>query len=580
MNAFNNLRIGVRLGIGFALLIATALAMAVYARIALGSVNDELHLLTDDRIVKIEQLTTVKDNVNIIARSVRTIALTTDETVKDGEVKRIEEARAENGKLFDVLEDTIKSDKGVALLKDTADARGPYNQGVTEVTALARANKAAEATAMLLGSVRQAQFEYMKTLDQLIDFQKELMKGSSQDVDDAVTRAGTTMLAVAVVAGLLGAVMAWVITRSITIPIRRAVEVAETVAQGDLRTRIDVTSKDETGQLLGALRRMNESLVSTVSKVRGNADSVATASSQIAQGNTDLSQRTEEQASNLQQTAASMEQLTATVKQNADTARQASQLAGSASTVAGQGGEVVGRVVSTMEDISASSKKISDIIGVIDGIAFQTNILALNAAVEAARAGEQGRGFAVVAGEVRTLAQRSAEAAKEIKGLIGASVEKVAAGSALVGDAGRTMDEIVSQVKRVSDLLGEISAASTEQTQGIGQIGDAVAQLDQVTQQNAALVEESAAAAESLKVQAAQLSQAVAFFQVEGGAAGKPMSAAAVTPARSAAQVVKRVAAGAKARPPVVRSGVSATPAPAATATVATVGAGDDWSSF
>ncbi|MBC7702109.1 methyl-accepting chemotaxis protein [Aquabacterium sp.] len=310
------------------------------------------------------------------------------------------------------------------------------------------------------------------------------------------------------------ALFAWQLVALITRSIGRAVTVAETVAAGNLTSHIEVTGNDETGQLMRALKRMNESLVTLVGQVRNSADSIATGSNQIAIGNADLSQRTEEQASNLQKTAASMEEITATVKQSAETAREATQLAGSASTAATQGGVVVGLVISTMEDISASSKKIADIISVIDGIAFQTNILALNAAVEAARAGEQGRGFAVVAGEVRTLAQRSAQAAKEIKSLIAESVEKVENGSRLVVDAGKTMDGIVSHVKRVSVLIGQISSASVEQSQGIGQIGNAVAQLDQVTQQNAALVEESAAAAESLKHQAISLAQTVAVFKL------------------------------------------------------------------
>jgi methyl-accepting chemotaxis protein len=306
----------------------------------------------------------------------------------------------------------------------------------------------------------------------------------------------------------------WYVYRQIARSLGNAVRATDTMAAGNLAAPIDLQGPSEVAGLLRALSTMRDNLGRIVAEVRNNADSVATASKEIAQGNADLSQRTEEQASNLQQTAASMEQLTATVKQNADTARQAAELAGGASSVAGQGGEVVGKVVTTMDDISTSSKKIADIIGVIDGIAFQTNILALNAAVEAARAGEQGRGFAVVASEVRSLAQRSAQAAKEIKSLIGTSVEKVQAGSSLVGDAGQTMGEIVSQVRKVSDLLAGISAASNEQTAGIGQIGDAVAQLDQVTQQNAALVEQSAAAAESLQAQAAQLARAVSYFTI------------------------------------------------------------------
>lgn len=304
------------------------------------------------------------------------------------------------------------------------------------------------------------------------------------------------------------------LVRGISRSLGQAVRVADAVAQGDLSQPIHVSGKDEVAVMLRALTAMRDSLVAIVSNVRQSSDSIATGSAQIAIGNIDLSQRTEEQASNLEETAASMEQLTSTVRQNSDTARQANQLANSASGAAVKGGQVVGQVVSTMEQITASSKKISDIIGVIDGIAFQTNILALNAAVEAARAGEQGRGFAVVASEVRSLAQRSAGAAKEIKGLIDESVEKVETGSKLVDEAGKSVEDIVSQVKRVTDLIAEISSASAEQSQGISQVGDAVQQLDQVTQQNAALVEESAAAAESLKHQAANLAQVVSVFKL------------------------------------------------------------------
>ncbi len=319
------------------------------------------------------------------------------------------------------------------------------------------------------------------------------------------------VVSIAVVAA---AWFAWVLVRSVTRAINEAVKVAETVADGDLRSHIVVRRRDETGRLLAALQRMNANLVGIVGDVRGVSESIATGSSQIANGNADLSQRTEEQASNLQQTAASMEQLTATVKHNADTAQVATQLASTASESAERGGAVMGQVVTTMDEITASSKRVVDIIGVIDGIAFQTNILALNAAVEAARAGEQGRGFAVVASEVRSLAQRSGAAAREIKALIGDSVAKVENGTRLVADAGQTMEDIVDQVKRVNDMIGEISSASREQSTGIGQIGDAVTQLDQVTQQNAALVEESAAAAESLNQQAAQLSRVVATFKL------------------------------------------------------------------
>ena len=323
------------------------------------------------------------------------------------------------------------------------------------------------------------------------------------------------VLAAMVAAALvLGSAAAVAITRSITGPIARAVQVATTVAAGDLSSRIVARGNDETAQLLRSLARMNENLAGIVGQVRSSSESIATGSAQIAIGNADLSQRTEEQASNLQQTAASMEQLSGTVKTSAETANHASRLANDASTAAVKGGEVVSAVVQTMQDIAASSKRIADIIGVIDGIAFQTNILALNAAVEAARAGEQGRGFAVVASEVRSLAGRSAEAAREIKTLIGASVEKVEVGARQVNVAGDSMTDIVTQVQRVSQLINEISHGAGEQSTGISQVGDAVAQLDQVTQQNAALVEESAAAAESLKTQAANLADAVRVFRL------------------------------------------------------------------
>ncbi len=315
-----------------------------------------------------------------------------------------------------------------------------------------------------------------------------------------------------VVAALLSAVM----TRKITRPISRAVGIAQTVAGGDLSSRIDTSSNDETGQLFRALQTMQDSLVTVVSRVRTGSESVSTASAEIAQGNHDLSARTEQQASALEETAASMEQLNSAVRQNADNARQANQLAQSASTVAVQGGEVVGQVVETMKGINEASKKIADIISVIDGIAFQTNILALNAAVEAARAGEQGRGFAVVASEVRSLAGRSADAAKEIKGLISASVERVAQGTSLVDRAGATMSEVVSSIKRVTDIMGEIAAASNEQSAGVSQVGEAVTQMDQATQQNAALVEEMAAAASSLKSQAQDLVATVGIFRLAG----------------------------------------------------------------
>lgn len=325
------------------------------------------------------------------------------------------------------------------------------------------------------------------------------------------------VLAVVCLLGLV--VIAWLTTRSLLRPLREVEQSMRAIAGGDLSTPVPSPRHDELGGMIAALSDMQRRLCDLVADVRRSSESITTASTEIAAGSQDLSNRTEQAASNLQQTASSMQQLTGTVRQSADSAKQANQLASSAAEVASRGGAVVSQVVSTMEEINASSKKISDIIGAIDGIAFQTNILALNAAVEAARAGEQGRGFAVVASEVRSLAQRSAQAAKEIKALIGTSVHKVKAGSELVANAGRTMAEIVGSVQRVTDIIGEITSAASEQSDGIGQVNTAVTQLDQMTQQNAALVEQSAAAAESLKEQAHNLAQVVATFKFDGAAA-------------------------------------------------------------
>jgi methyl-accepting chemotaxis protein len=385
---------------------------------------------------------------------------------------------------------------------------------------------------------------------------------------------GGSSLAV-VVAMLLG----FLISRSITVPIQKSLSMAEAVAKGDLTYQVEIEGKDETAQLLATLKAMQQSLAKVVTNVRQSSEGVATASAEIAQGNNDLSARTEQQASALEETAASMEELGATVKQNADIARQANQLAAQASLVAVHGGEVVGRVVETMKNINASSRKIADIISVIDGIAFQTNILALNAAVEAARAGEQGRGFAVVASEVRSLAGRSAEAAKEIKSLINASVERVEEGTALVDKAGTTMAEVVTSIKHVSSLMGDISAASNEQANGVAQIGEAVASMDQVTQQNAALVEQMAAAASSLNTQANDLVQVVAVFKLDGvhaapkseSLAGSlrrlPPASKTVSKARGAKQIVAKPASKALARP-------------VATAKAKPVSADDTWETF
>jgi methyl-accepting chemotaxis protein len=541
MNALSNLRLGARLGAAFAIVLALTLALGALALNRIAAVNAATAEVATNWLVATRALGDYRAAMNAMRRAESMHMMATQAPDLKSEEERIAKARDKAADAWKRYVATPATDEEKKIIAEITDAERRYFEVQTgKLIPLSREGdaKIEQTKALFKGESRETFNALMAAVERDVELQVRGADASYTESQAAYQSTRSLVIGVVTLALAIGALLAWVITRSITQPVRQALELAETVARGDLTCRVEVTTRDEVGQLLSALQSMNQALVETVSRVRGNADSVATASSQIAQGNVDLSQRTEEQASNLQQTAASMEQLTATVKQNADTARAASQLAQNASGVAGQGGEVVGKVVATMEDISASSRKIADIIGVIDGIAFQTNILALNAAVEAARAGEQGRGFAVVAGEVRSLAQRSAEAAKEIKSLIGASVERVEAGTVLVGDAGRTMGEIVSQVRRVSDLIAEISAASVEQTTGIGQIGDAVSQLDQVTQQNAALVEESAAA-ESLKVQAAQLAQAVAFFRLDArDAAQVPAPAptpAAVMPARPAA---------------------------------------------
>ncbi|XDF33937.1 methyl-accepting chemotaxis protein [Paracidovorax avenae] len=470
-----------------------------------------------------------------------------------------------------------------AVMQSLQDMRRDVDAGKIPMEAfVSEFGKARDKAAM--DGFRNMQAEFSKAERDLLDV-RQAEAEDARATALAVEVGGTTLAVV--VAVLLGL---WV-TRSITRPIARAVDVARAVAAGDLTRRIEIHARDEVGLLLESLRDMNTALATVVSRVRQGSESVASASMQIAQGNSDLSSRTESQASALEETAASMEELGSTVAQNADNARQANQLAQAASGVAEQGGTVVSQVVDTMKGISESSRRISDIINVIDGIAFQTNILALNAAVEAARAGEQGRGFAVVAGEVRSLAQRSAGAAKEIKELITASVERVESGAQLADRAGSTMTEVVGSIRRVTDIMGEISAASSEQSAGVAQVGEAVTQMDQTTQQNAALVEEMAAAASSLRSQAQDLVQAVSVFRLASDA---PQAAVAVAPSVAAAPAVPVAAAArpamparkpspakvrAPARTPALRP-AAATAGLMAAPAMAVQGAPGDWESF
>ncbi len=429
--------------------------------------------------------------------------------------QKAEQARSS----FAAYERLLSDDKDRTLLAADRAAAAATEQVREQAMALARDGKKEEALNLFTIQLADAAQHRGEALTAHRAYNAQLGK---QGADEAARIIGNAewLEAVGAVAVLIGVLaLASMVARSITRPLHEAVEFAHKVARGDLTGRVNAVTSDETGNLLAALSQMCESLKEVVGKVRAGSETIATATSQIASGNLDLSSRTEQQASSLQQTASSMEELTSTVQLNAQNAQQASSLATNASDVAHKGSDVVGRVVETMSQISERSTKIADITGIIEGIAFQTNILALNAAVEAARAGEQGRGFAVVASEVRSLAQRSSSAAKEIKDLITASVQTIQDGSALAGDAGRTMADVTQAIARVTDIMGEIAAASNEQSRGIEQVGVAITQMDEVTQQNAALVEQAAAASQSLDEQGRQLSQAVAFFRVAAKAA-------------------------------------------------------------
>ena len=514
------LKIGARLGLAFGFVLALMAVIVVIAVTRLSVLNTGTDHLIHEAYPKVVVAYEIENQLNEVARATRNMLLLTDEAGIKSEVEKIAVSRGRVSEGMEKLEKTISSDQGKTLLSALKVARTAYVAELDTFMKLAASKNVEEGTKFLLNTIRPVQREYFNRLDALIKHQNEVMENAGVEAAATYGNARLMLIVLALVSIVLGAFMAVTVTRSIVKPIRRALETAQKVAAGDLTSDIAVTSTDEPGQLLSALKLMNESLSKVVTTVRQGSEGVSTASAEIASGNHDLSARTESQASALEQTAASMEELSSTVKQNADSARQANQLAMNASTVAVKGGAVVAQVVDTMRGINDASRKISDIIQVIDGIAFQTNILALNAAVEAARAGEQGRGFAVVASEVRSLAGRSADAAKEIKQLINASVERVEQGTTLVDEAGTTMTEVVDSIKRVTDLVGEISAASNEQAAGVAQVGEAVSQMDQVTQQNAALVEEMAAAASSLKSQAQDLVQTVAVFKTAGGVPG------------------------------------------------------------
>jgi len=514
----NNIRTSVRLGSAFALMMLMTLALAFFSIRQFNVMGDTTDIITDKLIPQTELTDSLLFYAADMSRLARNIILTDD---KSEEARFRQDYDAERGlsdRLTAELPQLITSEKGKRLVDELKRQGMLFFPFMDEVVSLGVQDRNEEAKKLLFGPRYQTQLDYMSSLKRLQERQKVRVSEVTAQAQYAHDFAVSAMLTVCVLVILLGTLLAWLITRSITRPLNVTLAAAQRIARGDLSQAVPVSGRDETGRLLTAVAEMQDSLAQTVSAVRRNAECVATASLQIAQGNSDLSQRTEEQASALEQTAATMSELSVTVRNNADNARQAAQLAVNVREVARQGNQVTANISGTMRSIGESSSRISDITSVIDSIAFQTNILALNAAVEAARAGEQGRGFAVVAGEVRTLASRSATAAGEIRQLIEANSASVSAGSALADRSVTTMADIVSSVGQLSDTVEEITAASAEQARGIEQVGIAVTEMDGVTQQNASLVEESASASQSLREQASLLLESVSVFTLAAAA--------------------------------------------------------------
>jgi len=522
---FSQMTVGKRLYVGFGLMLVILVVVTAMAMIKVQAINGALKANSEEHAAIQRYAINFRGSAHDRAIAIRDVASSESVEDRQKEVATIRELARFYAESAGPLEKAIGTSADSAELKNlygaikAVEARSVAT--TQSIVSMMDRDDAAGAHALLWSQAKPQYTEWLAAINKLIDFEEARLREKNTIALDQAGGFLTVMLTALVLSLICGAALAWTISRSIVRQLGAEPDdlgnAAKRVAEGDLNP-VPGAADAPAGSVLASLGAMQASLATVVGRVRQASDSIATGSVEIATGNADLSARTEQQAASLQKTAASMEEMNTTVKHNAETARQATQLATSASAAAEKGGEVVSEVVRTMDDITASSKKIADIIGVIDGIAFQTNILALNAAVEAARAGEQGRGFAVVAGEVRSLAQRSAEAAKEIKSLIGSSVEKVEAGSKLVGDAGATMDDIVAQVRRVSALISEMGASMLEQTEGIGQVSESVSDLDQTTQQNAALVEQSAAAAESLKDQAARLAEVVRVFRLQQGA--------------------------------------------------------------
>jgi len=514
MNPFASMRIGKRLALGFAAVLALAIVIAGTSLWQLRALASATEQMMQEPLTKERYISDWSRNINVAVIRTTAVSKSSDASLVPFFAANAAEITQSTAKLLKQIEPLLRSDAEKQLFDQINAVRKVYLSSRDQVTQLKAEGKTDEAAALLKARYLPAADDYLKMVGQLLNMQRDNLDEKATEIKQIEKASQRYLLTLTLLVLALGMVLAWRLTKGITVPLGSAVTLARRVADGDLTEHSRVVGKDETAQLLMALLEMKDHLAAIVGNVRQGADSVSLASAEIAQGNHNLSERTEMQAGTLEETAASMDDLNSAVRQNAENAREANQLAQSASAVATKGGNVVRQVVQTMKGINDSSGKIADIIGVIDGIAFQTNILALNAAVEAARAGDQGRGFAVVASEVRSLAGRSADAAKEIKQLITDSVQRVEQGSQLVDEAGVTMIEVVNAIQHLTDIMGKISAASVDQSQGVGQISDAVAQIDQTTQQNAALVEEMAAAAASLKSQAHDLVQSVAVFKI------------------------------------------------------------------